>query len=173
MIVEIRALRPDDDRASFQSGDAALDLFFHRYAGQSQFRHHVGVTYVAIADGVIVGFLTVSPATIDGSGVPKAPRVPYPVPVLRVARLAVREGARRAGIGRRLLRFSIELAERMQDEFGCVGLVVDSKAQAVDFYGRFGFVHIGVMEGGPPQVPSPMTLFLPLGGVPRRPGGVE
>ena len=30
MTVDIRALRGDDDRGAFRSGDEALDLYFHR-----------------------------------------------------------------------------------------------------------------------------------------------
>jgi len=45
MTVEIRPLQPADDRRPFRSGDEALDLYFHRYAGQNQFRHHIGVSY--------------------------------------------------------------------------------------------------------------------------------
>lgn len=60
MTAEIRVLRPDDGRQAFLSGDEALDLYFHRYAGQNQFRHHVGVTYVAVEADVVVGFVTVS-----------------------------------------------------------------------------------------------------------------
>ena len=83
--MEIRALRPNDDRSAFQSGDEALDLFFHRYAGQNQFRAHIGVTYVAIEAGHILGFATVSPRHVDIEDLPertrkKLPR--YPVPVL-------------------------------------------------------------------------------------------
>ena len=48
MIVEIRPLQAADDRQVFRSGDPALDLYFHRYAGQNQFRHHIGVSYVAV-----------------------------------------------------------------------------------------------------------------------------
>ena len=33
MTVEIRGLRRSDDRSLFRSGDQALDLYFHRYAG--------------------------------------------------------------------------------------------------------------------------------------------
>ena len=64
MTVEIRALAPKDDRRSFRSGDAALELYFQRYAGQNQFRHHIGVTYVAVAGPAIVGFVTVSVASL-------------------------------------------------------------------------------------------------------------
>ena len=41
--MEIRILRPSDNRSVFQSGDEALDRFLHRYAGQNQFRHYLGV----------------------------------------------------------------------------------------------------------------------------------
>jgi hypothetical protein len=42
-VIEIRALRELDNRASFRSGDADLDRFFQQFAGQNQFRHHLGV----------------------------------------------------------------------------------------------------------------------------------
>ena len=37
-----------------------LDRFFARYAGQNQFRHHIGATYVALESETILGFATVS-----------------------------------------------------------------------------------------------------------------
>ena len=45
--MEIRALREDDQRSEFCSGNDSLDRFFREFAGQNQFRHHLGVTYVA------------------------------------------------------------------------------------------------------------------------------
>ena len=54
-MVDVRPLRSDHDRTRFRSGDDDLDRFFHQFAGQNQFRHHLGVTYVAVADGAIVG----------------------------------------------------------------------------------------------------------------------
>ncbi len=47
--MEIRALRTSDDRSAFQSGDEALDRFFHRYAGQNQFRHYLGVRLLGLS----------------------------------------------------------------------------------------------------------------------------
>jgi GNAT superfamily N-acetyltransferase len=169
MTVEIRALLRSDDRRPFRSGDEALDLYFHRYAGQNQFRHHIGVTYVAVDDERIVGFVTVSPGSLDAADLPsgrKAP--PYPVPILRVARLAVDQSARGRGLGRALLRFVIELAERMRTELGCAGLVVDAKRGADDFYRRYGFVPLDVLEGATAQRPEPTPMFLALGSVPPR-----
>lgn len=170
MTVEIRALSPDDDRGAFRSGDAALDLYFHRYAGQNQFRHHIGVSYVAVDGAKILAFATVSAASLDADDLPGGRRMPpYPLPVLRLARLAVSEADRGRGVGAAMLRFCIELAERMRDEVGCVGLVVDAKAGAVAFYRRYGFVEVDALEGRAPSTPHPTALFLPLGAVPKRP----
>ena len=55
MSVRIRRLEPGDDRDRFCSGQPDLDRFFHRFAGQNQFRHHVGVTYIAVEDDAILG----------------------------------------------------------------------------------------------------------------------
>ena len=70
MAAEVRLLRPTDDRSRFRSGNADLDRFFARYAGQNQFRHHVGVTYVAVRDDDILGFATVAPLETDRSPSP-------------------------------------------------------------------------------------------------------
>ena len=139
MTVEIRALQRSDHRQDFQSGDEALDLYFHRYAGQNQFRHHIGVTYIAVEEKRILGFVTVSPGSLDAEELASGRRPPpYPVPILRIARLAVDESARGRGLGKALLRFCIELAVQMMEELGCVGVVVDAKSGAVAFYRRYG-----------------------------------
>ncbi len=169
MTVEVRPLEPADDLQGFRSGDEALDLFFHRYAWQNQFRHHIGVTYVALEDQRILGFATVSPAALDAEALPSGRRMPpYPTPVLRLARLAIDEGASGRGLGKALVRFCIELAERMRDDLGCVGLVVDAKPSVVAFYQRFGFEAIELLEGATQQRPAPTPMFLSLGAVPPR-----
>lgn len=170
MTVEIRGLQVGDDRGSFESGDAALDLYFHRYAGQNQFRHHVGVTYVAAEAGHILAFATVSAASLDADDLPGGKRMPpYPLPVLRIARLAVSQVVQGQGLGSALLRFCIELAERMRDEVGCIGVVVDAMPVARPFYCRYGFVDLEAEDGLAAGVPRPTPMFLPLGAVPRRP----
>src|SRR5258708_39740444 len=105
--MEIRALRPSDDRTAFQSGDEALDRFFHRYAGQNQFRHYLGVTYVAVVGRRVVGFATVAPRHVDVEDLPERARARlprYPVPVLGLARLAVDQSAHTSGVGAQQLR---------------------------------------------------------------------
>lgn len=90
--MEIRILLEADDRSRFTSGDPELDRFFQWFAGQSQFRYHLGTTYVAVEGVDVVGFVTVSPGQIEIDDLPAARRhqIPrYPLPVLRLARLAV------------------------------------------------------------------------------------
>lgn len=91
----------------------------------------------------------------------------YPVPVLRVARLAVDERQRGRRLGSALLRYAIELAEKMRDELGCVGLLVDAKPDAISFYEQYGFVRVNAVEGEADRRPRPSLLYLPLGAVPE------
>lgn len=170
MALEIRRLRPDDDRASFRSGDIELDRFFQRYAGQNQFRHHLGTTYVAVEEGAIVGFATVAPSEIALDDLPAArrKRLPrYPLPVLRLARLASDERARGRGVGSALLRAVLTLAHQLAADYGCLGVVVDAKADAVAFYERLGFFPLEVKAGQLGQRPEPTPMFIDLGAIPR------
>lgn len=161
--MEIRPLQPADDRSSFHSGDDALDAFFRKYAGQNQFKHHIGVTYVALESGQVVAYATVAPGQIDIDGLPdsarrKLPR--YPIPVLRLARLAVDRSVQAQGLGKELLRFVCRLASTMADQVGCAGLVVDAKPGAVAFYARYGFTPFEAIEGTSDARPRPTLMFL-------------
>ena len=169
MSVTIRRLEPGDDRDRFRSGHPDLDRFFQRFAGQNQFRHHVGVTYIAVEDAAILGFVTVSPSEIEIDALPadRRRRLPrYPLPTLRLARLAVAQGAQGRGIGQALLRFALTLARRMADEIGCVGVVVDAKPEAQTFYLRYGFESMSAIEGVLLDRPEPTPMFLPISAIP-------
>jgi len=163
--MEIRALRESDDRSRFRSDDADLDRFFHNFAGQNQFKHYLGVSYVAVEDTRIVGFATVAPGHIEIEDLPVAARrkLPrYPLPILRLARLAVDESAQGQGVGAQLLRFVLTLSVRMANDFGCAGVVVDAKPQAMNFYARYGFIQIEPVEGSLDCAPRPVPMFLPM-----------
>lgn len=172
-MIAIRRLRPDDDRTQFRSGNVELDRFFARYAGQNQFRHHIGSTYVAVdADRSILGFATMAASEIYAGTLPAAERkqlTAYALPVLRLARLAVDERARGRGIAQLLLRAVFTQTHRMAAEIGCVGVVVDAKPEAVGFYHKLGFELLGVAEGELGDRPQPSPMFLKLGRIPREP----
>ena len=133
--IRFRRLETQDDRSGFRSGNIDLDRFFQRYAGQNQFRHHIGTTYVAVQGDQIVGFTTVSSGELAAETVAKAlrRRLPtYPLAILRLARLAVDKRFQGHGIGRLLLRTMLELSLEMRDRVGCIGVVVDAKLEVED-----------------------------------------
>jgi GNAT superfamily N-acetyltransferase len=163
----VRRLEAGDDRDAFRSGNVDLDRFFQRYAGQNQFRHHIGTTYVAVdPGGRIAGFATVTASELAPDAVARGRRrrpARYPLPVLRLARLAVDEQHQGRGVGRLLLRAVLVLARQTADEIGCVGVVVDAKPDAVAFYERLGFLRLAVVAGELGDRPVPLPMFLELG----------
>lgn len=169
MGIAVRQLRPEDDRADFRSGNVDLDRFIHKYAGQNQFRHHIGTTYVAVDEGRILGFATVAPSEIgvERVSVARLKRLPrYPMPVLRLARLAVDERARGRGAGSVLLKAVFVLTRRLSTDYGGVGVVVDAKPDAIAFYERYGFVQFPTLSGQLGDRPEPTPMFLELGAIP-------
>jgi hypothetical protein len=90
-MVAIQLLNVQHRREGFDCGDAALNEFLLRQAGQQQ-RRGFGKTYVAVAeDGVTVtGFVTVSAGQVATSALPAQSKLPrYPAPMLRIGRLEV------------------------------------------------------------------------------------
>jgi GNAT superfamily N-acetyltransferase len=173
-VIEIRPLREDDDRTSLRSGDVDLDRFFHTFAGQNQFRHHLGVTYVAVKEGQVLGFTTVAAAHVEIEDLPPVARrrLPhYPLPVLRLARLGVDQSAQGQGLGLQLLRFVLRLALRMADEYGCVGVIVDAKRDAEAFYAKYGFAAVDAVEGQSDARPAPTPMFLSIRAIRNAAGG--
>lgn len=171
--IKVRRLNNSDDRSKFRSGNIELDRFFHRYAGQNQFRHHIGTTYVADAGNHVVGFITVCSGELAAEKIGKALklRLPaYPIPVLRVARLAVDERFQRHGIGKLLLKSIFELALDIRDLVGCYGVVVDAKPEAIKFYAGLGFSTLEVVRGVLRDRPEPTPMFLPITTIARAAG---
>jgi GNAT superfamily N-acetyltransferase len=168
MEYRIRPLERSDNRKEFESGQADLDHFFKRYAGQNQFRHHIGVTYIATNGSSIFGYVTVAMGVIEAEGLSEKKGLPgsYALPILRLGRLAVVNRYQAQGIGKQLLRYLLRFALEQKDTVGCVGVVVDAKPEAVEFYRKFGFTVIddpveGRMRGNPP----PKPFFLPINSI--------
>jgi GNAT superfamily N-acetyltransferase len=171
MAPKVRRLTVDDDRSEFRSGNVDLDRFFQRYAGQNQFRHHIGTTYVAVDDdGTILGFATVAASELTTRTLPvsKRKKLPqYPIPVLRLARLAVDQRAQGAGIGNLLLRSVFLLAHQMSADLGCAGVVVDAKPEAIPFYVKLGFITLESVAGNLGDRPEPVTMFIEIQAIPK------
>ena len=166
--IEIRALRKSDDRSSFCSGNIDLDRFFQRFAGQNQFRHHIGTTYVAIVGKQIAGFVTISSGEMVTEALQTAIKrrlLNYPLPVLRMVRLAVDEKFQGTGLGKRLLKTVFMLALDMRNRYGCVGVVVDAKPEAVGYYNSIGFTELELISGELGDRLQPVPMFLPVAAI--------
>jgi predicted N-acetyltransferase YhbS len=171
MAIEVRQLREGDDRTKFRSGHSDLDRFFARYAGQNQFRLHIGTTYVAVDEGgAIVGYVTVAACSIEVIGMPKklAKRFPaYPIAALRLARMAVADGLQRSGVGTLLMKAVFVIAREQARRSGCAFVVVDAKPGAESYYERWGFESLPIEAGELEARPIPKPMFLELGAIPK------
>jgi predicted N-acetyltransferase YhbS len=164
-MVSIRPLREGDETGLFTSGNADLDRFLRKHASRNQYVEHIGTTYVALDGDRIVGYATVAPGGISADDFPstrsrKLPR--YPLPVLRLGRLAVATSHQKRGIGTLLTRFTFALALELGDRVGCAGVLVDAKPEAVPYYARFGFETSQAVEGEVLTHPAPTPMFLHL-----------
>lgn len=148
-------------RDGFDCGEAALNEFFLRQAGQQQ-RRGFGKTYVALAeDGMtVVGFVTVSAGQVAATALPTQSKLPrYPAPMLRIGRLAVDMRHQGKGIGQDLLAFALRLAVEFSQRVGLYAVVVDAKHdKARAFYLRLGFIAC---------VDHPLCLYLPIAALER------
>ena len=160
---EIRKLHKSDNLSSFDCGVVELNQFLKHYAKQNQFRHYIGTTYVAVVDDVVIGYLSISASSIrieewSNELSKKLPK--YPLPILRLTRLAVDTKYQNIGMGKQLLKYALELALKQKEQFGCFALVVDAKENSVGFYEAYGFEDIDVISGALDIRPYAKSMFL-------------
>lgn len=150
------------DREGFTCGVAALDAYLHQRAGQHQ-RDGIATIHVLIDDAQpthILGYCALSAGQLhlDELREEDRKRLPaYPVPAIRVGRLAVSTSEKGKGHGRLLLGHAVNLALAVRKSMGVRVLVVDAKdAQAAAFYEGFGFHQ---------TTKAALTLYLPISAV--------
>ena len=165
MNIEIRALSKNDNRKDFSCGNHELDIFFQKFASQNQFKHYIGLTYVALLNHTIIGFVTISASSIRVEKLPseyikKLPH--YPLPVLRISRFAVETKYQNKGIAKLLLKFVLDLSIEQKNSFGCIGIIVDAKEDSVSYYGQFDFETIDIIHGHLDIRPYTKTMFLSM-----------
>jgi len=152
-------IRRKHDREALDCGDEALNEFLRRYARKSHERGGAK-TFLAIDDAgdkTIVGFYSLSPASVDYIRTPEIIRrrlARYDVPGFRLARLAVDRRWQGRGIGGQLLLAAGRRCLWAASQVGGVVLVIDAKNERVaEWYAGYGAV---------PLLDAPLTLLLPL-----------
>lgn len=145
------------DRSGFDCGDAQLNSWFSQVAKQHK-EKGVSSTFVVTAtdqSAEVLGFYALSMAELVNDDLPalSRKRLPAKVPVFRLGRLAASRNHQGKGIGEFMLFDAIDRVGRIANEVGGVGLVVNAKPTAVNFYSRYGFE---------PMADHPLNLFLPI-----------
>lgn len=145
------------DRKSFDCGDVDLNGWLKQTARQHK-EKGVSSTFVSVRDEAsveILGFYAISLAELVNANLPAqyGKRLPNKVPVFRLGRLATALGHQGKGIGEFMLFDAIDRATRISGEVGGIGLVVNAKHSAVEFYQRYGFEQMA---------DHPQNLFLPF-----------
>ncbi|NQV71870.1 GNAT family N-acetyltransferase [bacterium] len=142
--IEIVQLSDKHIRSEFDCGDAALNQFLHKHAKQN-FKKGLSVTYVAVRPGesTILGYYCISNGQVARHDLPdeEAGRLPrYPVPVVRIGRLATSLEARGQGIGGLLLIDALKKSLKVSVKVGVYAVEVDAKTEAAkQFYLQYGF----------------------------------
>ncbi len=132
------------DREAFDCGVAELNLYLRRYARQN----HVGggaKTFVAVRSDEparILGYYSIGPGELDANRAPAVVargRGGYPLPVYRLARLAVDHTEQGRGLGQALLLSAGARALAAASVAGGLALVIDAiDERAAQWYQRAG-----------------------------------
>jgi GNAT superfamily N-acetyltransferase len=142
---------------SFDCGYQSLNDYIKHYALKND-RLSISRTFVTcMENGNVVGYISLSNAQILAESLPedirsKLPR--YPVPALRIARLAVDRNMQGLGLGSWLLKQAFVKALQISETTGIYAVLVDAiDEKAKLFYLKYGFISLSC---------DSLTLFLPL-----------
>jgi len=153
-----RPLDGGHDRAVFDCGVPALNLYLRNYALQNQKRGIVR-NYVTTQrdDKTVVAYYSLVYASLDRQLLP--PKLvkglgKYDIPIMLLARLAVDHREQGKGLGKALLKDAILRTMQAAEIAGLKLLLVHAKDEAAaDFYRKHGFEQV---------LGDPLKLFLPV-----------
>ena len=148
------------DRAGFACGEPVLDNYLRQQAAQHH-RDGISTTHVlveAAASGRILGYYTLSAAQLLLMELQERDRkrLPgYPVPAIRMGRLAVTAAEQGKGLGDYLLGHAVARCLSLRGQLGVRVLLVDAlHEKAAKYYRAYGFRETSE---------NATTLYLPLG----------
>ena len=148
------------ERAGFDCGAEPLNRYLKTLAVQHRAKG-ISTTFVLVdseQSAEILGFYSLSAATLafermtggDRKGLPN-----YPIPAVRIGRLAVSTSQRGHGLGELLLQNAIKRILVVRNTLGVHAVVVDAKDSSVEaFYRKYGFRSCDAHN---------RQLYLPLG----------
>ena len=143
MRLNFELLARHHDRSSFRSGEAVLDDWFHKRAGQDD-RRDVARVFVALYGERIAGFYSLNAFSLGLGTLPEDHSAKLPrydaVPAALIGRLARDERYRGKGVGEALLTDAVRRALFAAKSLAIYAIAVDAKnTRAAEFYGTYGF----------------------------------
>ncbi|GAA6619093.1 GNAT family N-acetyltransferase [Scytonema sp. NUACC26] len=138
----IEKLSAKHDVKSFNCGKPTLNKFLTDYALQNQ-NSDSSTTYVAILHGAVIGYYSLTVASVAHENAPSriVKGLPgYPIPVALLARLAVDTERQKMGVGKGLLKDCLKRVNAAADLLGIRALLVHAKDdEARKWYEQFDF----------------------------------
>ena len=141
-LVSIKEIQRKSLLKNFDCGIEQLNEFLSRYAIKND-ELGIGRTFIALnSSNYILGYFTLATAQVAYQEIPdeckgKLPK--YPIPALRIARLAVNKELQGNGIGKWLLSQVFIKAVQVSDITGLYLIIVDAKETSKSFYEYYGF----------------------------------
>lgn len=155
-LISIQQIKSKSSLKKFDCGIKELNLYLHGYAQKNDVLG-LGKTFIALdEDNNILGYFTLSTAQINYEELPtgyKTNLPKYPIPSLRIARLAVQKDLQGNGIGKKLLTLAFLKIIQVSDITGLYLIIVDAKESSESFYKHYGFIKLNDKE---------LTYFLPV-----------
>ena len=125
----------------FSCGNKDLDNFLKKFALRND-QNGYGKTFILEDKNEIIGFFTLCSSSIRFEELPLKQSVSlpkYPVPCIRIARLAVNKIYQGKGYGRELLKQAFLRILSASSTIGIRLIVVDAKETSASFYEKYGF----------------------------------
>ena len=133
----------------FDCGTEVLNEFLSQYSFKNDILG-IGKTFVAFNKNEdVIGYFTLAAAQVLFEDIPdnyraKLPR--YPIPALRIARLAVGKNLQGKGIGKWLLTQAFIKIIHVAEITGLYFIIVDAKETSKSFYEHYGFIKFNDKE---------------------------
>ena len=146
----------DNSIEEFDCGNEELNTYFKKYALQNH-NNNISKTYLCIDidNDIVAGYVTLCAASLEAISLPKdyknLPR--YPIPAIRIARLAIDKKYQRQHIGKSLLSFALKKIVVASLNIGIKFALVDAKEESKSFYEKYGFI---------PLADKPLSYIMPI-----------
>jgi GNAT superfamily N-acetyltransferase len=161
---KIRLIATDTDVGCFRMQGSHLNLaaFLQRQA-LDHHNKHVSKTYVLEDENrIVLAYVSLCCGQVElEHPIDDVVDYKYPVPAVRIGKLAVCDGFERKGYGSQLVNLAIAIAKNeVRSAVGCRFLLVDSHQDAIEFYKKNGFVMINTKQNQKRRTP---VMFLDIG----------